>query len=476
MIKGSSIVVLLLLLLSYSVLSYSDHSQSMFSETEIEYISNRSAVSFCIDPNWLPYEGIDEHGSYVGIAADYFKLFSEHTGLDFKLRETKSWVESEEAAKSGRCDLLTFLNESKQRAQYLNFTESYLTSPVVIVASTEESYLDGLKMLRNKRVSIVKGYIYKDLITQDFPGINVYEVDSSDAALLAVSEGSVDASIGSLYIMTERIQRLGLSNLKIAGPTQYRNQFRIGVRKNDPILLSVLNKAVVAINPMDETEILSKWVKVRYELGQNYSLAIEVAVLSLLLFSVLSYRAFMLSRYNQKLNEAYALLEKRTKELDRISHTDALTGISNRLRLDETITNEVNRFKRYKDPFSVIILDIDYFKKVNDTYGHPIGDRVLIELCRLIKANLRSTDIFGRWGGEEFLILCPVTLLNEAVAIAEKLRQAIELHDFEPVDKVTVSFGVTVIRGNDGEKELVSRADEQLYRAKDSGRNRVCHD
>jgi diguanylate cyclase (GGDEF)-like protein len=445
-------------------------------QEEKAWVHEQEDISVCVDPDWLPFERINEQGKHEGISADFFELFGALTGLKFRLVQTESWKQSQVFAEHKKCQLLSMLNQSEERSRYLDFTEPYVSAPVVIVTRDDEGYLDGLKSLSGQTITMVRGYIYEEFVRRDFPFIDIKFVSTSDQSLEEVSAGKAAATIGSLYIVTERIQRLGLANLKIAGPTDFRNQLRIGVGKNQPVLLSVLNKAVNSISPRQETEIISRWVKVKYELGQDYALAVQIGVISLVLFILLGYRSWVLTRYNHKLNAAYELLEKRTDELDRISHTDALTNIYNRLRLDETITNEVNRYKRYREEFSLIILDIDHFKQVNDKFGHPVGDRTLVELCSLIGHQLRSTDIFGRWGGEEFLIVCPATSKQEAVIIAEKLRQSVDNYHFEPVGHLTVSFGVTAIETGDGEKELVSRADKQLYRAKQEGRNRVCHD
>ncbi|WP_284381845.1 diguanylate cyclase [Litoribrevibacter albus] len=447
-----------------------------FTEEEVQWIQQHKQVTLCVDPDWLPFESISSDGRHIGIAADYFDLFSRVTGLTFSLVVTDSWVQSDQFLREGRCQILSLLNHSQERSSYLNFTEPYISSPVVIVTRDNEGYMDGLKALAKKNLSLVDGYVYEELIERDHPYIQIVKYQSSDQTLEAVSKGDVFATIGSLFIITERIQRLGLSNLKIVGPANYRNDLRVGVKKDEPILLSIMNKAVEAIEPKDDAEIVSRWVKVKYELGQDYDLAAQIALISFIILILLGYRSVTLSRYNRKLSDAYDLLERRTEELDRLSHTDALTSIPNRLRLDEAITFEVNRFKRYRTDLSLISLDIDNFKRVNDQHGHPVGDRLLIDIARLISGQLRSTDVFGRWGGEEFLILCPATAKEEAIIIAEKLRLSIQNTHFAPVGQVTVSFGVTSIEEGDGEKELVSRADKQLYRAKNEGRNRVCHD
>jgi len=153
--------------------------------------------------------------------------------------------------------------------------------------------------------------------------------------------------------------------------------------------------------------------------------------------------------------------------------TDALTGLNNRMKLDEVLENEVNRAQRYQSTFSIIMLDIDYFKKVNDTYGHLVGDEVLKKVADLLKRTFRKTDVPGRWGGEEFLILLPQQDRIRACMIAERLRAAIEASEFPDVGTITSSFGVTEHASEDTVENLIKRADDALYRAKELGRNRV---
>lgn len=161
------------------------------------------------------------------------------------------------------------------------------------------------------------------------------------------------------------------------------------------------------------------------------------------------------------------------KRIEELSITDRLTGLYNRLKLDELLSLQVNMAHRYETPFSAIMLDIDKFKSVNDTYGHQVGDTLLQEIATVLKTNVRQEDILGRWGGEEFLILLPSTALEGAVQLAEKLRVAIEVYDFTTVGKRTSSFGVATYAKGDDTKTVVGRADEALYRAKANGRNMV---
>ncbi len=152
---------------------------------------------------------------------------------------------------------------------------------------------------------------------------------------------------------------------------------------------------------------------------------------------------------------------------------DGLTGIYNRNKFDELFENELNRVKRYANNASVMLLDIDHFKKFNDTFGHLIGDEVLVLLAETIHGNIRNTDIFARWGGEEFVLLLTETPLDIACKIANNLRQNIEDAHHKTAGKITASFGVTQITSNDTMQSVLNRCDKALYQAKGAGRNTV---
>lgn len=161
------------------------------------------------------------------------------------------------------------------------------------------------------------------------------------------------------------------------------------------------------------------------------------------------------------------------KRAEELAITDRLTGLYNRLKLDEVLEYEISRSKRYGTALSLIILDIDHFKSVNDIYGHQIGDIVLKEVANTLLSCERESDTIGRWGGEEFLIVLPNTNLAGAMITAEKIRTAIENHLFSVVGKKTASFGVSEFLVEENENSFIERADQALYRAKSGGRNQV---
>ena len=180
--------------------------------------------------------------------------------------------------------------------------------------------------------------------------------------------------------------------------------------------------------------------------------------------------------WNSRIDKLNRQLRQKSDKLKVLSITDPLTGQYNRLKTEQILLCEFERFKRYGEDLSLLVLDIDRFKDVNDTYGHDCGDKVLTEFCSLVSKNLRAVDILGRWGGEEFVVVCPGTSMENGVKAAENLRTKVEAHSsFAPVPQVTVSIGVSAFCTSDhAYSDALKRADVALYDAKYSGRNRVC--
>lgn len=166
------------------------------------------------------------------------------------------------------------------------------------------------------------------------------------------------------------------------------------------------------------------------------------------------------------------LLKESEERFKQLSVTDSLTGAYNRNKYKEIIERETKRAKRYGSPLSAIMLDLDFFKKINDTHGHITGDDILKEIVSLLRVNIRSEDYLIRWGGEEFLIIAPDTLLEKAVLLAEKLRALAESQYFAKGAKITLSLGITELLKEDSEESFIERADDALYKAKTNGRNR----
>ena len=177
--------------------------------------------------------------------------------------------------------------------------------------------------------------------------------------------------------------------------------------------------------------------------------------------------------YESRLASDQQRLKALNEELERQATTDSLTGLYNRLKFNALLLAEIDRAKRYGTGFMLVILDVDFFKRINDTWGHQTGDIVLLNLARLARDTMRSSDALARWGGEEFVAILPMTDVNGALYFTERVAQALASFSFDPVPKVTCSFGVTQYVPGDTPESMTQRADEALYLAKENGRNRT---
>lgn len=166
-------------------------------------------------------------------------------------------------------------------------------------------------------------------------------------------------------------------------------------------------------------------------------------------------------------------LEQRIAQAERMAETDPLTGIANRYRLEKVLDIEVERASRFEQPLSIIAMDIDDFKQINDGFGHANGDIVLVKLSRLIKKNIREIDLVARWGGDEFMLILPNTSLDAAMITAEKLRMLVANTQLDKRVAITSSFGVAQIRHGESAMRLAIRVDNALYQSKEEGKNRI---
>jgi diguanylate cyclase (GGDEF)-like protein len=176
---------------------------------------------------------------------------------------------------------------------------------------------------------------------------------------------------------------------------------------------------------------------------------------------------------SKQFKEYRKIVHSNMKALEKYATTDNLTGAFNRTKFQLIIEREMEMVERYNQSLSMIMFDIDHFKRINDQHGHTVGDSVLKSLADIVRVNTRKTDYFIRWGGEEFMILSSGVNLDKEYKLAKKIRKVIENHDFKNVGRVTVSLGVAEFKDADTVNSFIRRADDAMYKAKNISRNRV---
>ncbi len=245
--------------------------------------------------------------------------------------------------------------------------------------------------------------------------------------------------------------------------------------------LTILQVALVILATALGWAMLSRMMELRKdtEAAQRAQLAVVASQASTLEALVtlrnaeLSERLRELSEARQTSELANQSLQRALDQVEQAASTDRLTGAWNRRRFEEAVLPEIALAQRRRNPLSLLMFDLDHFKRVNDTYGHGAGDTVLAGTAQTVRMHLRASDSLVRWGGEEFLVMTPATRLEGALGLAEKLRAAVEAIDFPGVGRVTMSLGVSEYAIGEGLKEWIERTDQALYRAKGEGRNRT---
>jgi len=337
---------------------------------------------------------------------------------------------NKELARKDQFNLLSFTDSSLQ-SSFVDFMQSQ--------ASSKKIDIDG------------RHYLILHATAKETGWQIMAMVDESNLYADALSTEAFTKHIGYLtlaalflmallfaYLSSLRIQRL---SLRIANPIQTLSEQTSRIETGKTVQL--VKSGVTEIDQLQDN-----FQKMVHQLDQRRQSLLEIQV-------------------------EHRVQQERANLLKELSETDSLTGLANRRKLDDILASEIGRANRYESPLSLILLDIDHFKQINDTLGHLAGDEVICHIAQLLKSNTRDTDVVGRWGGEEFLLICPGIDLISAEQLAEKLRQDLAQQPVKKGLQITASFGVTLFQQGDNVDTLLSRVDNALYQSKRQGRNRV---
>ena len=437
------------------------------------YLTNDKEKSFikqhkliCISTkNWSPFN-LMKDGKLSGIAIDYWDYVKKRLSIKSECKAVDIFSKVLNAIKEKKADITLSTTMVEERKKYAVFTRSYLKAPIVIVTRNSVGFVPDINSIKDKIFVMPKDYSTTKILQRDYPYIKYKQVKDIDEALEYVSFGKADVTIGILPVVSYKINELNFDNLKISGTTKYNFPVRFMIRKDYKILVPMINRVIDSMSQSDKDRIYKKWITVHMQEGYSKEKVLGYSMIAIVVILILI--LWMITLFIQ--------IEKRKKAekaLEKLATIDKLTSVYNRYMIDNSLAEQIEIAKRYDKHLSVIFFDIDHFKKVNDMYGHKVGDLVLKSLAELVVSKKRKSDIFGRWGGEEFMLVLPETDIQQAEYIAQILRKETEQHYFEKVEHITCSFGVTQIKKDDTLDTLMKRADEALYRAKNEGRNKV---
>jgi polar amino acid transport system substrate-binding protein len=248
----------------------------VLSEEERAWLKGHPVVRLGVDRDWEPFEYLSSEGEYQGITAEFMGRIQGMSGLKMVPQKGLSWTEVMEKARTGEIDVLSALTPSPERRKYLNFTKPYLRFPLMVFTRHDAPLITGIADLGRARVAVERDYITQQYLEKDHPHLQLVFVDTTAEALHALSSGKVDAYVGNLTLGSYLIDKLGLGNLKVAAPTTYANDLAIGVRKDWPELVSILDKALEAIDENERRAIRQQSLAIRYDVEVDYTLLWKV--------------------------------------------------------------------------------------------------------------------------------------------------------------------------------------------------------
>ncbi|ATX79341.1 diguanylate cyclase (GGDEF) domain-containing protein [Mariprofundus aestuarium] len=431
---------------------------AIFTDKQKLYLQDKKVINMCVDPDWMPFESIQD-GVHIGIVAEVFDLFRAQLPIPIKLIPTKSWHDSITKAKQRKCDIFSLASSTPERTEYMDFTTPYIDLPIVMATTMDKFFINDIAEVLDEKLGVVKGYAVAEKLRGKYENINIVEVDSITDGLERVASGELFGHIDNLMTIAASIQKDFTGILKVSSRLDEGVQLAVGTRNDEPILRGIFQKLVGNIDSDTQQGIFNKWVSVKQEVVADYTFLWKFfAGFSLLALGFI-YHFRRLSRLND--------------QLVIISNTDKLSGLYNRVKMDSVLIEQKANVDRYGQGVSLILIDIDFFKEINDTYGHSVGDAVLVGFSELMRSNVRATDYVGRWGGEEFLIVCPNTGVNDAYKLADKLLKKVRDCTFEGGSKITISAGIAGFSKETSIKDILIHVDTALYQSKQAGRNQI---
>ncbi|XOB61698.1 ABC transporter substrate-binding protein [Campylobacterota bacterium DY0563] len=435
---------------------YSLNQKEYIKQTKIKLLSNNNFPPFTmmLDKN------------LQGIEIDYWKLISKRLNLkNSEIEIVNNSKDSLEKIKNNP-NLIKYAFSKKDRSSKTTLTDTIAEIKIGLASFINTPYISDINELNGKKVAIIKYTSYHQLIKNNYPKIKFVEVKNTEEGILLLKEKKVYAIVNKIPSLNYTISNKGLNDLKIIGSFDEKYDLKLVVNAENKMLINLLNKAITTISEKDRESIASKYYSVVYQNNHDYKelYKILIPLIILLLF---------IFRSNRLMNKEIKRREEIELQLNKVANIDSLTNIYNRRKITSIFDNEINRSKRYKRDLSIIFFDIDNFKMINDDLSHKDGDNVLINLSILIKNSIRKTDFFGRWGGEEFIIILPETNKEKAEVIANMLKEKISKFDFDIDRSVTCSFGVTSFSETDNKDSVLTRVDHAMYYVKKNGKNDI---
>ncbi|GIU16162.1 deoxyguanosine kinase [Shewanella sp. MBTL60-112-B2] len=421
--------------------------------------------------NWRPME-YQKAGQYAGINSEIVNIIGNELGLDIETQVFDEWSNLLDALVSGEVDIAGSVAKTTEREFQLSFSDSYWPSPWGIVTTLNSVNTYSLDDLSGQRIAVIEGYHIVGDLMQKYPNLKLILVPDSDAGLRAVSQGQADVFIDKVVNLNSGIRSEQYSNLKMSMLVDFAEQrSHFGVHHSKRALIPLINAVLANIDPTLQQQIHQKWGSQTIELGrEEYENKVKIGIL---VFTTLSMVAIIALIANRRLRKEIALrIEAETKMAHSAKH-DSLTQLPNRALIEDRLEQAILSHARDTAQFAVVFIDLDHFKQVNDSYGHQVGDKLLVHVSEVLTNGIRRSDTVGRLGGDEFvIILNDIKDLKSVNDVTESLL--VSLYQPFVINQQAISVSASIgiaIYPKDGDciDALLKTADKQMYRAKNAG-------
>jgi len=435
----------------------------------------QKTIKIGMDMDYPPFSFLDKN-TPVGLNVDVIQELNRYSPQELDVA-LDTWSTVLSNLNSGKIDAVSGILYTEERAKIYDFTRPYSMEPAVVFVS-KTTNASSIQDLYNKKLANLKDdYLAENMMSNNGVWGSVENYDTYTEVFSSLETGKADFAIAPYSLGMEIINKHGYHNVTPIGSTVSTYQYRIAVKKGNTELVNMLN---VAIDKMRETDFpdknRQKWIKYRND-GASWSdfLKFSLYILIPAIILILIIDVYILKR---EITRKTILLQDRNEELTKLAMLDPGTELYNRRRFYELAEREFSKAKKSGSTFGLLMVDIDWFKKINDTFGHDVGDQVISHFAQECKSYFRNNDVICRFGGEEFIILLPMTPEERTIKVAERIRDVINHDEIMIPDgrivSYTISIGVATFKRSDEVLEqTIKRADSALYQAKEEGRNRI---
>ncbi len=459
---------------------------TLLTAEEQGWVARHPVLLFAPERDFPPFSFVDSQGQHRGLSADVLELVQAHTGLKFQAVAAGDRATNLDRLKRREIDLLTSLRPTPEREQFISFTSAYVSSPAVVLRRHGDRRAGDLARMAGERLAVDRNSAVENFVRVTYPEVTLVQVDVAAQGLRDLVFGEVDACAVNLATASYVIERDRLGGLRVAGETGYFSTLTLGYRKDWPMLGRVLEKGLAQISETERATMIARWIplsdiawwqrpEVQRVLGAA-SIGTGLLMGGLLLWNRALRRA--VAQRTDALQKELAERQRLETRLRTLAEHDPLTGLMNRAALTEALRRSLALAARQKWSVAVVFIDLDKFKGVNDSLGHAAGDELLRQIASRLQGCLRESDLLGRLGGDEFIVV--------AEALHDGPRNAIELTDkllmqmkrpFQVEGQpllVGFSAGIAIFPGDgDTPESLIANADAAMYQAKEQGRFRA---